>query len=382
MAYKIPVTKELYIKATEQDKKKKKEQAEQILTEKEVNNANLNKAVGYSQIEKILSLGKKPQGKEIKEKDFISSTGEESVERTGERSGEESGEVNKHRQTSDGYESQIAYYEDLIKRFSGMNVQEMANEKYASEKKQKDDTTDEELYTLAQKYANALIKPQVDKAVKNSEEREISLNKQIDEINNKTQKALNNIISEYETKDKSAKNKAIKGGIARSSIIENLLKQNQKERIGKSEQARLNADADLKALNEQITLVKEQLKDSLATYDMKTAIELNDRLEQLKTERDNRNAEIDAHNKEIDKKIANYAEELSKTEDGKAIVDLIQGRSGKYAVELKKAIIRYFSSIPAKQARKELDEGKYAHLMDKATYNTINDYITYVLQNA
>ena len=135
-------------------------------------------------------------------------------------------------------------------------------------------------------------------------------------------------------------------------------------------------------LDEMHILIKEQLKDSLATYDMKTAIELNDRLEQLKTERDNRNAEIDAHNKEIDKKIANYAEELSKTEDGKAIVDLIQGRSGKYAVELKKAIIRYFSSIPAKQARKELDEGKYAHLMDKATYNTINDYITYVLQNA
>ncbi len=276
----------------------------------------------------------------------------------------------------------LDYYLNIMEKYKGKTIDDLAKEKYGSEYLDKDLRSDEELYGQAKSHADSITQEKVNAKVEKSEKELGELASTDQKVRTEERESLDEIDRSYGEKKSQSKNSAIKSGIARSSIIENLLKAHESERQTQKSAIKSSAQRDLDEIAEKIKIVEEGLKTSLKNYDMQNAVLLNDELTKLKTERDERNADIAKHNEKVDKKIQNYANELLKTEDGKAIKEFLEDNSGKLVIEARKALISYYNAMPLKQAYEELEKGEVEKIFGAETKSLIKKYLDERAKNA
>ena len=269
----------------------------------------------------------------------------------------------------------LDYYLSLMEKYRGKTINDLATEKYAGEYVKADARTDQDLYNEAKLKADTEREEKANRAIAKTDKEVASLNKKEADTREKSNEEIAKIEKTYSNAEKASKNTAIKNGIARSSIIAELLKSSEKEKKNLTQSVKDKEKTDLDAISAQIQLLESDLKSSLENFDMQSAITLNDQLTKLKTERDKRNADIAKHNAEVDKKITNYANELVKTEDGKAIKDYIENNSGKLVSEAKNLLIKYYDSLPLEKAYEELSTGEVERLFGVKTVTMLKNYL-------
>lgn len=276
---------------------------------------------------------------------------------------------------STNLKGKLDFYMEQLKKYDGKTLGEIANAKYEGEKLSYDTRTDEDLSKMARDYAQN-IKEQKESKLKESMEskKNVYLEKEID-AKRQSEEDIKKLSDEYEEVVKDSKNNAIKKGIGRSSIIENLLKQ-QKEGFDSEVSKVRNVETQkLKLIDDEIKLLEEQIQKSIKAYDMEAAFNYNEKLTELNEERNEINKKISQHNEKVDKKIAEYANELEKTADGRAIKDFIFERSGEYVIEGKKALIAYLESLPKEKAYEEIESEDWDYFFGKG----MKDYLRKIL---
>ena len=272
-------------------------------------------------------------------------------------------------------EEKLDYYLNLIDRYSGKTIDELAKEKYEYEYQNPDKRTDTQLSAIAHANANAFKQEKQTALTQKTEEKVNDLEKDraetIQDANEKVQK----IETEHQNQVKQSKDGAIKKGLARSSIIANLLKQYESEALQKNDNVRKNESLQLKNINDQITTLEEGLKSALSALDMETAVKLNDELTRLKEERNKANEKVALNNAKVDKKIQEYANELIKTEEGKAIKELIENKGGKYMNNAKSALIDYLNTLSKEEAYAELEREDLNRILGSDAIAMVKRYL-------
>lgn len=350
MSYKLPVTAENFIEASMP--KKKKQNANELIM-KDVSGAEVI----------------------VKPPISHSSSGVQSSNTTGGGNAESANKTpSENGKPKSAEEQKLDYYLNLISRYEGKTIDDIAKEKYQSEYMSGDSRTDDELKEVAKDYANAHKSEKQSSLTQKTDEKINDLEKKQVDITQNADEKVKNVESDYNVKIKKGKSDAIKNGIARSSIIANLIKNYEGEKAQKSSDIRNQQSADLTAVNNQIETLEEGLKNSLKALDMESAVILNEELTRLKEERNKMNEKVATHNAKVDKKIQEYANELAKTADGKAIKELLENKSGDYMVKAKKALIAYLETMPKEEALAELEREDINRLLGKETVEMVKRY--------
>ena len=279
------------------------------------------------------------------------------------------------------YKWGMDYYLDLINRYKGKTVGDVAKEHYEGERLTPDSRTDEELYSQAQDYATAQKSEKQNTIQSKADANKVKLEDEKRKVQTEATEDINAENAHYEVQSKQSKNDAIKQGIARSSIIENLLKSHSNNRNASVKAIKSKAKEESELLNQKISAVEEELAKSLKSLDMQSAVVLNEELTRLKEERNKTNEKVAKHNAEVDKKIANYANELIKTEDGKAIKELMETGGGKYVEKAKELFIKYVSTLPLEDAYEEIEKPIYKELLGERAVENARRYLNSIAKN-
>ncbi|MBR4420148.1 MAG: hypothetical protein IKT32_04645 [Clostridia bacterium] len=287
----------------------------------------------------------------------------------------EQSEKNKQTEKSEQLKEKVDYYLDILKKYDGKTFGDIAEDKYGNERLDYDTRSDEELYSLAKNYADAFKGEKESEITQKGEKEKNKYLSQMETVTQKSQDEEEKLTKNYETEVKKSKDGAIKKGIARSSIIENLLKEYGKGYTDAKASVKNEEKSKLDALNKQISTLESDIEKALKTLDMQSAVELNDKLTELKEEKNRTNKKIAEYNAKVDDKITNYANELKKTEDGQAIADFVLNRSGKYVVDGKKALLEYIDSLPLEQAYAQADNEEWDYYFGKGTSRLIKSYL-------
>lgn len=271
---------------------------------------------------------------------------------------------------------EVDYYLGLLERYDGKTIGELANEKYADQKLDYDKRSDDDLLKEATTYADSIKSKKSNEIVAKGDKQKQDILLETEEVKEDAKENINKLENAYAKQTKTSKDSALKNGIARSSIIKNLLNSQSSAYNAGVNDVRAKEKENLDRLNGEIAYLEQEIEKSLATLDMESAVTLNEKLTKLKDERNATNKKITEYNEKIDKKIADYANELAKTEDGQAIADYVTSRGGKYVVEGRRALIEYLQSLPTQKAYEELESlGNIDKYFGKGTIEMLKKYI-------
>lgn len=271
---------------------------------------------------------------------------------------------------------EVDYYLGLLERYDGKTIGELANEKYADQKLDYDKRSDDDLLKEATTYADSIKSKKSNEIVAKGDKQKQDILLETEEVKEDAKENINKLENAYAKQTKTSKDSALKNGIARSSIIKNLLNSQSSAYNASVNDVRAKEKENLDRLNGEIAYLEQEIEKSLATLDMESAVTLNEKLTKLKDERNATNKKITEYNEKIDKKIADYANELAKTEDGQAIADYLTSRGGKYVVEGRRALIEYLQSLPTQKAYEELESlGNIDKYFGKGTIEMLKKYI-------
>lgn len=271
---------------------------------------------------------------------------------------------------------EVDYYLGLLERYDGKTIGELANEKYADQKLDYDKRSADDLLKEATTYADSIKSKKSNEIVAKGDKQKQDILLETEEVKEDAKENINKLENAYAKQTKTSKDSALKNGIARSSIIKNLLNSQSSAYNASVNDVRAKEKENLDRLNGEIAYLEQEIEKSLATLDMESAVTLNEKLTKLKDERNATNKKITEYNEKIDKKIADYANELAKTEDGQAIADYVTSRGGKYVVEGRRALIEYLQSLPTQKAYEELESlGNIDKYFGKGTIEMLKKYI-------
>ena len=271
---------------------------------------------------------------------------------------------------------EVDYYLGLLERYDGKTIGELANEKYADQKLDYDKRSDDDLLKEATTYADSIKSKKSNEIVAKGDKQKQDILLETEEVKEDAKENINKLENAYANQTKTSKDSALKNGIARSSIIKNLLNSQSSAYNAGVNDVRAKEKENLDRLNGEIAYLEQEIEKSLATLDMESAVTLNEKLTKLKDERNATNKKITEYNEKIDKKRADYANELAKTEDGQAIADYVTSRGGKYVVEGRRALIEYLQSLPTQKAYEELESlGNIDKYFGKGTIEMLKKYI-------
>ena len=116
----------------------------------------------------------------------------------------------------------------------------------------------------------------------------------------------------YEELKQDASNDSIKQGLARSSIIVNVLDAFDKEMLDTYSKLDSEYNSQFKKLQEEKSLLETQKKNALDAFDISYASKLNDKIEEINASIEKKQKEVDEYNKEIEKQEKEFKENQEK----------------------------------------------------------------------
>ncbi len=317
----------------------------------------------FSIDEKKLKKLLQPNELESEEKMDIESTQNNQIEQTNQA------EVN-----VDG-KNELDYYLKQLNAYNGKTIDEIVRDKYQPEKQPLDETTDDELYSRAKAYADSYKAEKQTKLQNTADTNANKLREESQKVQQKSGDVEKAIQNKYEQEVIDSKNSAIKRGIARSSIIENLLSEHQTKKDELSKENFQATKAELDSINQKIKKVEDDLSVALQNLDMETAVRLNDELASLKSSRDKANLSANKYNAMIEDRIQQYKKELIKSDEGKAILDYIESGKGELFANAKIALTKYIDNLPIDVAIEEISKEEYSRLFGNDVVKELKDYL-------
>ena len=242
---------------------------------------------------------------------------------------------------------------------------------YTFDKMASDTRTDEDLKAQAEQGLNEKYDLKTQALIEENAQKEKSLRDKKDEIAETTEKLNAATEKRYEAAKENANNDAIKRGIARSSIISELLKEYDKEKLKTTENRYSDAQKRISEIDDEIDGLSRDLNASLKKFDMEKAIEINDRLEELKAEREKKNKEAIEFNNRVKQDMLKYAEKLKEA----AGENEYEKQADEYKTKIAFALTDYYAGLGKSEALKDFEKSGYEKLLTPAGSKMVKNYI-------
>lgn len=239
------------------------------------------------------------------------------------------------------------YIDDLLKK--EYNVDFLKN----------DDRTDAQLEEMAKAEYNAKAQTEKQQLKGEASAKVEELENTIKQQEENKERQLQEISQNYDQAKADAERQALKRGIGRSSVILNLLKQYDEQKMGALDQTNNEYLKKAEQLNSQIAQLDAEVKGNLQKYDMYAAYQTNERLNELKKERDENNEAILKYNNQLKEKLAKFKSELDNSTYGKKILSEIRNKKTANEAKTNELVFNYLQKMPYKKAKELLDSGLY-----------------------
>lgn len=246
---------------------------------------------------------------------------------------------------------------------------ESANNDYGFKRLDYDTASDSELKKTAESGLSEKYSLLEQALTDENDKKRQSLEQEKLEIGEKTAQSNAALQSRYDKAKEQAGADAIKRGVARSSIITELLKEYDKQKLATIDENEREANKKIAEIDEEISGLTQKLNDSLKQYDMQKAIELNEKLDKLKAARDEKNAEALKYNNEVSETLLKYSEAL------KAANEKYKKQGDSYKNDMANAIMDYYSKLSAKQALEHFEKSGYAELLTESGRKIVVNYL-------
>lgn len=262
-----------------------------------------------------------------------------------------------------------------LSKLASNAVTEAVRKEYGAEYMKTDDRSDEDLQQIAKEKATKKIEDENKELTDKTNENINELNEKAAEKNKNYEEEKAQIENRYDSAKQSASDEALKRGMGRSSMIVNLLKEYDADKTDKLVQKDSEAKSVLEKINGEIADLNARLEESLKNTDMRTAFELNERLTELKSERDKANEQALKYNNELKGKLASFRKQLESSDTKKQLISEAENQSKAYYDQMLKKIIAYYSDMSADEIKDDFENGDYASLLSPAAYKKVKTYI-------
>lgn len=264
---------------------------------------------------------------------------------------------------------------EYLSKLASYSIDDEVKKRLNLEYLDKDDTTDEQIKAKVEE------KSEYEKAEKTKQltdaatEKIAEQNKKAEDEKVAVEVDKQAIDDAYEEAKQSANNQAIKRGIGRSSIIFNMLKDYDIQKLNAISQRENSSKQELEQIDGEIKSLNEDLKKALSALDMQTAIEINDKIEKLKSERDKKNTEVIKHNNDVNERLAKYRDQLLLTQKGQSLKNQIEQNNADYNTQMFKLILSYYDDLSYEEMQKDFLESRYDQYLNDATLKALKNYI-------
>lgn len=242
--------------------------------------------------------------------------------------------------------------------------EELKLEKLTYEDKSKEEIEEEAKDSLATYYNNT--KNSIYDDIQNKENEYLQ---NIDSLKSDNESAKQQLSSYYDDVKQSASDDALKRGLARSSIVINKLEAFDKDKLDKYAELDKTLSNSINAINFELSALQDEQDKALSNFEIEYASKLNDKINDLTKELEDKKSEVIKYNNEIEEKekeyeqkLASFSQELAESNNDK-ITDILE-----YATEngyssldrfrteaLYYTISQYLSSLSKEDARYVLE---------------------------
>jgi len=278
-------------------------------------------------------------------------------------------------ENENGKREQLRKELEELSRLAQTAVSEAVRREYGAEYMKGDDRSDEELSGIAEESAKKKVEEKNSELMRETEEKTDALGEKAAREEEKLRQAKKNIEDRYDMAKQNASDDALKRGVGRSSVIVNLLKEYDGDKmraIGEKEDA---AASEIKKINDEIDDLNGKLKSSLEKSDMLMAFEINEKLTELKAERDKANEKALRYNNSLAEKLAEYRNLLEKSDTRSYIIRDAKNQSNDYYNQMIKKIVDYYSGLSEDEIKKDFENGRYDELLSPAAYKKLKTFI-------
>ena len=264
---------------------------------------------------------------------------------------------------------------EYLSKLASYSIDDEVKKRLNLEYLDKDDTTDEQIKAKVEE------KSEYEKAEKTKQltdaatEKIAEQNKKAEDEKVAVEVDKQAIDDAYEEAKQSANNQAIKRGIVRSSIIFNMLKDYDIQKLNAISQRENSSKQELEQIDSEIESLNEDLKKALSALDMQTAIEINDKIDELKSARDKKNTEVIKHNNDVNERLAKYRDQLLLTQKGQSLKNQIEQNNADYNTQMFKLILSYYDDLSYEEMQKDFLESRYDQYLNDATLKALKNYI-------
>lgn len=262
-----------------------------------------------------------------------------------------------------------------LSKLASSAVSEAVRKEYGAEYLKPDETTDEELLKRAEESTKQKIASEKDELVRDNEKAVGALNEKAENENKNLAEAKKNIEERYDGAKKTASDDALKRGLGRSSIIVNLLKEYDADKLKTIDEKDQKYGDELKKINDKITELNAELKSSLDKADMREAFEINERLSELKSERDNANEKVVKYNNSLAEKLGELKKQLENSSTRGHVIVEAERLADEYNNQMLKKIIGYYSNLSDDEIKKDFEDGKYDGILSPNAYKKLQTYV-------
>lgn len=262
-----------------------------------------------------------------------------------------------------------------LSKLASSAVSDAVRKEYGAEFLKTNDVTDEELKKQAEEFTEQKIADEKGKLIRDNEEAVETLNEQAEKRMTDLEEQKKAIEERYSDAKKNASAEASKRGMGRSSVIFNLLKEYDSDKLKAIDEKSTAANDELKNINDKITALNEQLKASLDKADMRTAFEINEKLTELKSARDKENEKVIKYNNSLAEKLGELKKQLEKSTVRGHIVREAETLAQEYNDQMLKKIIAYYSDLSEAEVKEDFENGNYDSILSPVAYKKLKTYV-------
>lgn len=263
---------------------------------------------------------------------------------------------------------------EQLKNLQNVALDEYVNDIYKLEYLKGDDTTDEQLKKQATDFVSNENLATAERLKAQNVNEKVQFNEEKQKQNENHAIETANISKSYDNAKQSASDQALKRGIGRSSIIMNMLKDYDLSKINALEKSDEKHKTALNEIDQKISELDNSLSNALKKLDMQTAFEINEKLNSLKKERDERNEKAIKYNNQINETLGEYKKKLLESDEGKAIKQKVESIANDYKKQIVLNLMDYYDALPLSEALNDFSKSEYAGLLDENHFKLIKNY--------
>ena len=262
-----------------------------------------------------------------------------------------------------------------LKDLNGKTAWDFASEPFEYEFLKQDNTTDEQISKLVNDAFSLNNESAKQQLTEENEQKKQALYSKAEKQKDSYENDKKDIANAYENAKRGAGNDAIKRGIARSSIIVNMLKDYDFGKISALNERSNDYKQEIADIEENIVKLDQKLKDSLKQMDMQTAVQMNEQIQELKKKRDETNEKVIKYNNELTKALNNNKLDYMNSSAMKEIIDENNKKRDELKEKIAYDLIDYYKGLSLEEALKDFNESKYEDSLDAKQIMLIKNYL-------